>query len=161
MIGRLPALALVAFAALYLWQTLAIPLDPWSATEAINARTLPFAYGVVLFLVGAALLIRPHALPSSGGDQTGSEADAGTSRRWLKLAAQCVIIVGFGVAIPFVGPWVALGALLVASLLAAGERRLPILIFLPIGTAAAAWLIVAVLLDVYVDPGSLFARLER
>ena len=161
MIGRLPALALVAFAALYLWQTLAIPLDPWSATEAINARTLPFAYGVVLFLVGAALLIRPHALPSSGGDKTKSEADGGTLQRWLKLAAQCVIIVGFGIAIPFVGPWVALGALLVASLLAAGERRLPILIFLPIGTAGAAWLIVAVLLDIYVDPGSLFARLER
>ena len=167
MIRRLPALALMAFAGIYLWLAAAIPLDPWSAMEAINARTLPFAYGVALLIVAVALLFqggrgpnnRPPA-PSGDGEGTGGER-AATWRRWRKLAAQCAIIAVFGFVIPVAGPWLALAGLLLASLWAAGERRLRVLLLLPACVAGAAWLLVAVLLDVYVDPGSLFANAAR
>lgn len=162
MIRRLPALALVAFAGIYLWLALAIPLDPWSANEAINARTLPFVYGVALLIVAAALLFHGGDAASDGEQAaSGDDRTAGDRRRWLKLAAQCAIIAAFGFAIPIVGPWLALVALLLASLWAAGERRLPMLLLLPAATAGAAWLLVAVLLDVYVDPGSLFSNALR
>lgn len=166
MIRRLPALALVAFAGIYLWLALAIPLDPWSATEAINARTLPLAYGVALLIVAAALLFQATGAPSkpppaSGDGQTPDGERAAMRRRWQNLTAQCVIIAAFGLVIPIVGPWLALAALLLASLWAAGERRLPILLLLPACTAGAAWLVVAVLLDVYLDPGSLFSNAMR
>ena len=159
MIRRLPALALVAFAGIYLWLALAIPLDPWSANEAINARTLPFVYGVALLIVAVALLFHGRDVAGDGEQAPGGDDRTASDRqRWLKLAAQCAIIAIFGFAIPIVGPWLALAALLLASLWAAGERRLPMLLLLPVATAAAAWLLIAVLLDVYVDPGSLFSK---
>lgn len=162
MIRRLPALALMVFAGVYLWLALAIPLDPWSANETINARTLPFVYGVALLIVAVALLF--HGGDAAGeGEQapSGDDRTAGDRRRWLKLAAQCAIIAAFGFAIPIAGPWLALAALLLASLWAAGERRLPMLLLLPVATAGTAWLLIAVLLDIYVDPGSLFSKALR
>ena len=154
---RWPALALAVFAGIYFWQTAAIPLDPWSAAETINARSLPFAYSVALLILAVALFAAP-APPSRDNAQAGGDG-AGRSRRGLKLVAQCTIIAAFGFAIPFAGLWLALAALLAASLWTAGERRLPVLLAVPAGTALAAWLLLVVMLDVYIDPGSLFARI--
>lgn len=145
MTRRLPALLLAAFAAVYLWQALAIPLDPWSASESVNARTLPIAYAVLLLLVAVGLGIRPT--PSN---QTGS---TGSALGWRRLAGHGVVIVAFGMLIPLAGLWVSLGALLFACLLIAGERRPLVLVFAPLGTAVLAWLLLAVVLGVYIDPG--------
>ena len=144
--GALPALALAAFAVAYLWQALSIPLDPWSAAEAVNARTLPTVYAVALLLVCAALLLRTRSVDASAEQRA-------PPRRWLTLAAHSAAIVAFGVLVPLAGLWIALALLLLGCLLIAGERRVWVLAVAPVGTALAAWLLVAVVLDVYVAPG--------
>jgi len=145
--------ALAAFAAAYLWQAQAIPLDPWSASEAIHARTLPLAYGALLLVLALALLIR-SAWPRRSAE---TAPDAGSKRRWLTLAKHSAAIVGFGALIPFAGLGLALAALLLASLRSAGERRPLLLALAPLGTAGLAWLLIAVLLGVYIDPGRWFS----
>ena len=151
MTKRLLPLALIGFAAVYLWQASAIALDPWSAEEAINARTLPVIYACCLLILAVALFIRPP----TPGDAPSPPAEGW--RRWLTLAAHCGAIVGFGVAIPWAGPWLALAALLLASLLIAGERRWWVLVTAPAVTAAASWLLIVVVLGVYIDPGRWFS----
>ena len=129
----------------YLVQAWTIPLDPWSAAEVVNARTLPLGYGFGLLLVSVALLLAPHA----------SQAHPGM--RWRTLALHCAAIAGFGALIRFGGLWVATAALLLGTLLIAGERRVWVLLSAPIGTALTAWLLIAVALDVYIHPGVWFS----
>lgn len=145
MTRRLVPLALMAFAVAYLWQALAIPLDSWSAAETINARSLPTIYGIGLLVLALVSAIRPppRSLPEVSGSR----------RRWLSLAAHCAAIAGFGVLIPLAGLWIAVAALLLATLVIAGERRPTVLVLAPLGTAATAWLLIAVILDIYIDPG--------
>ena len=154
MTKRLLPLALVGFAAVYIWQALTIALDPWSAEEAINARTLPLLYGSGLLILGACLALRPVAHQNGARP---SRASSAVRRRWLGLAAQCCAIIGFGLAIPWAGPWLALAGLLTASLLIAGERRWWVLALAPVVTAASAWVLISVVLEVYVDPGRWFS----
>lgn len=146
---RLAPVCLAAFAVAYLWQTFTIPLDPWSAAEAINARTLPLIYGVALLAVSLALLARP-ATP----EPAAARIPVG---RWRVLGLHAVAITGFGVLIPWAGLWISVAALLLAGLLIAGERRPWVLATAPLATAGLAWLLIAVLLGVYIDPGRWFS----
>ena len=148
MTHRLAPLLLAALAVVYLWQTLAIPLDPWSASEPINARTLPLVYGFALLAIALVLASRP---PSP------TVAQFPPPSRWRSLAAHSVAIVGFGVLIPWAGLWISLAALLVAGLLIAGERRVWVIAAAPLATAGTAWLLIALVLDVYIDPGRWFS----
>ena len=133
---------MAAFAVVYLVAAWNIPLDPWSAAETVNARALPIVYGVGLLGVSIALLA-----------VTPAPRDARQGARWTTLGAHCVAIAAFGLLIPFAGLWVATAALLLAALLIAGERRLLVLTIAPVATAATAWFLIAVALDIYVDPG--------
>ncbi|MDE0659491.1 MAG: tripartite tricarboxylate transporter TctB family protein [Gammaproteobacteria bacterium] len=146
---RLAPLCLAAFAVTYLWHTFTIPLDPFSAAEAINARTLPLIFGVALLAVSLGLAARPST----------PEAEAAEIplQRWRVLAWHAVAIIGFGVLIPWAGLWISLAALLVAGLLIAGERRAWILAGAPLVTAGLAWLLIGVVLGVYIDPGRWFS----
>ena len=152
---RLPPLALAAFALAYLWHAITIPLDPWSAADAINARTLPILYAVALLLVAAALAVLPA--PDDESSPRPKAPASGAPKRWLGLAGHGTAIVAFGVAIPYLGLWIATWALLLASLLIAGERRLLVLALAPASTAAVAWLLVVGVLDLYIDAGRLFS----
>ena len=133
---------MAAFAVAYLVAAWNIPLDPWSAAETVNARALPFVYGVGLLAVSIALMaVAPPPL------------DARRGARWKTLGAHCVAIAAFGLLIPYAGLWVATAVLLLAALLIAGERRLAVLAVAPVATAATAWFLIAVALDIYIDPG--------
>ena len=147
MIRRLAPLGLVVFGLAYLWQALSIPLDPWSAAEAVNARTLPTAYAVVLLLLAGTLLARPGPVGADAPTRTTG------ARRWLTLAAHCAAIVCFGLLIPLFGLWVGIAALLGACLAIAGERRILVLAIAPLAIAGAAWFLLRVVLDIYVAPG--------
>lgn len=148
---RAAPLALAIGALLYLWRAFAIPLDPWAAAEPVGPRTLPIVYGFALLAIAGLLAVqRPASSPSP------ASSTAGARRRWWQLAAHCVAIAVFGIAIGWLGLWLALALLLVALLAIAGERRPAVLALAPLGTAAGTWLLVAVVLDVYIDPGPLW-----
>lgn len=133
---------MAAFAVVYLVAAWNIPLDPWSAAETVNARALPIVYGVGLLAVSVALLA---VAPAS--------QDARRGAHWKTLATHCVAIAAFGLLIPYAGLWIATAVLLLAALLIAGERRWAVLTIAPVATAATAWFLIAVALDIYVDPG--------
>jgi hypothetical protein len=136
---RLLMLALLAATLAYLALARQIPLDPWSAQELVNSRTLPTVYGSLLALTLVLLLLR--AAPRVRFPQHTGQA-AG-------LLAASVAFVGL---LPVIGVWVALGLLLVGAFLIMGERRPGPVVALGVGIPAFGWLAVEKLLGIYV-PG--------
>ena len=143
MTRRLVPRAILAIAVAYLWAATRVPLDPWSADEAVNARTFPLACGALLALFAAGLSLRGVPLTAGPG-------------RYGPLAAIVGCILAFIVAIPYIGLWPALGLFLCAALAVLGERRLPVLLGASLGTPALGWALVEALLGVYIHPGSLW-----
>ncbi len=143
MTRRLVPLAIFGVAVAYLWAAMGVPLDPWSAGEAVNARTFPLVCGALLALLAAGMSFR--GVPFTAGPG-----------RYGPLAAIVACILAFVVAIPFTGLWPALGLFLCGALAVLGERRLPALLGASVGTPALGWVLVEALLGVYIHPGSLW-----
>ena len=141
MTGRVVPLGLLLVAGIYLWATVRIELDPWSADELVNARALPLFCGILLALFATVMLLR---------GLTPSE----TGRRYKPLALMSACIVAFAALIPIVGLWPALALFLVVSLALLGERRPLVLTLAPVATALAGWLLIEVALGVYIHPGA-------
>ena len=153
MTRRITPLAFLALAIAYGFMASRIELDPWSAAEALNARTLPFIYAVLLALLCLPLLVRGMQVQRSAD---GDSADRADWRGWRTAGLIAAAVVGFGLLIPFAGLWPSAFLLLAASLLAAGERRWPVVLGAPAGLSALGWLVIENLLGVYLDPGIWF-----
>ena len=153
MTRRIAPLAFLAVAIAYGLLASRIELDPWSAAETFNARTLPFLYAVLLGLLCLPLLVRGVSVQGEPGDDRERGRDW---RGWRTAGLIAIAVVGFGLLIPRVGLWPSTFLLLAASLLAAGERRWPVILGAPAGLALVGWLLVEELLGVYLDPGIWF-----
>ncbi|MDE0450354.1 MAG: tripartite tricarboxylate transporter TctB family protein [Gammaproteobacteria bacterium] len=141
MTGRIVPLGLLLVAGIYLWATLRIELDPWSADELVNARAMPLFCGILLALFATVMLFRGLTPTETG-------------RRYKSLAMMAACIVGFAVLIPNAGLWPALALFLAASLKLLGERRPLVLTVAPLATALAGWTLIEVGLGVYIHPGA-------
>lgn len=153
MTRRITPLAFLVLAIAYGWMASRIELDPWSAAEALNARTLPFIYAVLLGLLCLPLLARGMRVKQDTGADV---ADRPDWHGWRTAGLIAGAVIGFGLLIPFAGLWPSAFLLLAASLLAAGERRWPVVLGAPAGLAALGWLVIEKLLGVYLDPGIWF-----
>lgn len=115
-----------------------IPMDPWTAEELVNARTLPTLYGVLLCLVVLLLFLR--ARPVAAGE---------AGLRLIRAGGICLLVVAFTAALAWIPLWVSLGLLLVASAAWLGERRWPALLALGLGMPLAGFIGIEWLLGVY------------
>lgn len=115
---RLLLLGLLTASVLYIVAARSIPMDPWTAAEAINAQTLPTVYGVLL---SAALIIALwRTRPASG--------TAIPPGRQLRLAGIAALVLAFTALIGWLNLWLALAGLLLGATWWLGERRwLPLL----------------------------------
>ncbi len=153
MTRRITPFAFLALAVAYGWMASRIELDPWSAAEALNARTLPFIYAVLLGLLCLPLLARGM---QAQGDRVADSHGRRDWRGWCTAGLIAAAVVAFGLLIPLAGLWPSTFLLLAASLLATGERRWLVVLGAPAGLAALGWLVVEKLLGVYLDPGIWF-----
>lgn len=136
---RLLALLFLLLGAGYLFEATRIPMDPWTAAETVNTRTLPLLYGSLLCLVSLALLFRP----------AGTRPENLDGYRVLRLIGVLVLVLGFVLALPYVPLWIALGVLLAALPLWLGQRSPVQIGLLAIGVPLVGWLGVEVLLGLY------------
>ena len=142
--GRVLPSILLAVGIVYFAVAYEITLDPWSAEEAVNSRTLPIAYGSILILLSTALFV--------GGMRVNVP-----KHNLAPLTLIAVSIMGFGLLLPWVGVWPALILLLVSCLLIMGERRWHIFVLAPLLTGFGGWLLIEFLLGIYVEPGSFWS----
>lgn len=144
-IHRLIPGLLIAFGVTYTWLASNIELDIWSQDETINSQTLPLFYGVTFTLL---------CLPLFFG-RTKIQLTSSSVKRFVPLT---VIIIFFGLIIPYVGVWVSLVFLLTSSLFVLGERRPTIILLAPSLTALCGFLLVETGLNIFLDSGSLWSR---
>ena len=135
---RLLLSSLLLLGGAYLWLAMKIPMDPWTAAETVNSRTMPLIYGVLLCLTLLGLLLRrPTASqPAAAG-------------RIIRVAGLLLITVCFVLALKMISLWLALGLLLAALALWLGERRLPLIFALALSVPLIGWLGIEVSLGLY------------
>ena len=119
---RLLQLTLFAIGAAYLTLVGQIELDPWSAEDTINSRTLPQIYGVLLCLAVLGLALGQRDRPG----ETSHPSLPKVKRLFWLSALICVFILS----LVWLNLWVALGGLLFGTLWTMGEKRLPVIVAL-------------------------------
>ena len=122
---RILLVALFGVGVSYLALVGQIELDPWSASDSINSRTLPQIYGVLLCLAVFALAMGQRDLVKAP-----SPIAKGKITRLVKL---CALISAFIISLPWLNLWVALAALLFGGLLTMGEKRWSVICALSLG----------------------------
>jgi len=121
----------------YLFTAWRIPMDPWTAEEPVNARTLPLIYGGLL--VVAVLLSWKRTIPAA----------AVAAGPLLRVTGVVVLTLGFLVALQFLNLWLGLTALLTTLALWLGERRVVPIAALAITVPLIGWVGVELLLNLH------------
>jgi len=113
-------------------------MDPWTAAETVNARTLPLLYGTLLCFTVILLLLRhaPKAPAVAGG-------------RLIRVGGIVLLTLGFVAVLNLLNLWLALGAVILTLALWLGERRYLMIGLLALCVPLAGWLGIEVLLGLH------------
>lgn len=134
---QLLKLLILGLGAGYLYTAWHIPMDPWTAEELVNARTLPLIYGGLL--VTAVLMSWKRTAPSEA-------IEAGPM---LRVAGVVILTLAFLLALQFLNLWLGLAGLLTALALWLGERRLVPITALVITVPLVGWVGIELLLNLH------------
>ena len=131
---RLLLVVLFGIGAAYLVLVAQIELDPWSAGDTINSRTLPQIYGVMLCLAVLAMAL---------GWQNPQDSASGPAKRKVKrLAWLSALICAFIVSLLWLNLWIALACLLAGALWEMGEKRWSVICALSLGIPLAGFVLI-------------------
>jgi len=145
--ARLGGLGFVVFSLAYGWAAQGIESLPVDAYEVMSARTLPNVLSIVGVILGAIMALSPtRELPVEGRSEPGG---------WLIVVALLAGIVGYALALPWLGFVGATSLFLIAGFALLGERRPWVLLVASVAPVLALWLILVVGLGVYLTPGRL------
>ena len=144
------AAALLSFGLAYLKLTSEIELDPWSALDAVNSRTLPQLYGLMLCLAVIALWIQRWRKSTSQRDPETVKPSPLSSFQIKPLLMLTGLIGSFVFALLWLNLWVATAGLLFALLWVMQERRWQVLAGLSLGLPITGFVLVERLLQMSV-----------
>ncbi len=112
-------------------------MDPWTAEELVNARTMPLVYGCLLI---AALLL------SLFRQQPAEQTESG---QLLRMAGVVALVIMFLLLLPKLNLWLGLAGLLIALALWLGERRVLLVLALAIVVPLIGWLGIEIVLELH------------
>lgn len=144
---RVGAMLFLLFCLGYGYQSTLIPLFPGDEYEPFTARTLPSA----LTWLGVALSLM---LLVTG--KTDDDSGAITDFNWKLLVGFLVLMALYGVGLTHLGFVLATSLFLLAGFYLLGERRKSILFGASFPFVIAFYLLLTKVLDVYLEPGTLF-----
>ena len=136
---------LIVFAA-YGQQALQIEMFPGQELEPFKPRTMPVALAV-----SGILLCIIHILQTFRGDSVDVTAWQGYD--WRRAGILCLVMLGYGFAFVPLGFIAATILFLLMGFLTLGERRIPVLVILPVIFTFAFWAVMTQLLGLYLAPG--------
>ena len=131
---RLLLVVLFGIGAAYLVLVAQIELDPWSAGDTINSRTLPHIYGVMLCLAVLAMAL--------GWQNPQGSASGPAKRKVNRLAWLSAPICAFIVSLLWLNLWIALACLLLGALWTMGEKRWSLICALSLGVPVAGFVLI-------------------
>jgi len=142
------ALLLLAGFLAYAYGTTLIVLFPGQETEVFSPRTMPAALAIGGIGLSALQLLR--CLRSGHRDR--SELGG---YDWFRSVLLCATMVGYGLLFEPLGFILATALFLAAGFAILGERRIGLLVLLPLTFSVAFWALMTKLLGLYLAPGLL------
>lgn len=141
------ALLLLALFLGYGLQATSIQLFPGQESEPFTPRTMPYALaicGVVLSLLQVLKSLRAPV----------TKRQDWRDFEWWRGTLLCLCMLAYGLFFDPLGFIPATALFLVSGFIVLGEKRLPVLVLLPLGFAIAFWAVMTRLLGLYLAPGA-------
>lgn len=144
---RLGGLIFLVLSIGYGYSATSIPLFPGEEFEPFSARTLPYALAVMGALCSAFLIL-------FGKDDTSGELDLASLD--IRLSTSLLLLmVGYGLALEWLGFLIATILFLMIGFWLLGERRLKTIVLVAVPFTVGFWLLLTKALDIYLAPGQI------
>lgn len=124
--------------------------------DVFTSKTMPTALAILGGIVSFLIIV----LPSSSNEEDRVEA-AFKGLDWKNTILLVILMVIYGLTIKVVGFILSTILFLILGFWILGERRIKVILLSSIPLVVIFWYVLSQLLDIYIDPGSLFFFMER
>ncbi len=146
------ALILLTFSIAYGLLAFKVPLTFLGQREAFNARTMPFALGIIGTLLSFLILI----LPSSQTDEEETVSDTFKGLDWPRVGFLIGIMIFYSITLRFLGFVISSIIFLLGGFYILGERRILLLFLGSVPLVLFIWFLMSRILGMYIAPGEIF-----
>ena len=129
-----------------------IPLTFIAEKESFNARTMPYALGIVGTALSFLMLVLP---PAASGEQAGIKA-AFRGLDWPRVGLLLGMMVFYGLTLRFLGFVISSILFLVGGFIILDERRLWLILVGSVPLVLFIWFLMSRILGMYIAPGEIF-----
>ena len=150
--GKAGALILLTFSIAYGLLAFKIPLTFLAQRETFNARTMPFALGIIGTLLSFLILV----LPSGQTDEEDNVKDAFRGLDWPSVGLLIGMMIFYSITLRFLGFVISSTIFLVGGFYILGERRIWLLLIGSVPLVLFIWFLMSRLLGMYIAPGEIF-----
>lgn len=146
------ALILLTFSIAYGLLAYKIPLTLLAQRETFNARTMPFALGIIGTVLSFLILV----LPSGQTDEEDNVKDAFRGLDWPSVGLLIGMMIFYSITLRFLGFVISSTIFLVGGFYILGERRIWLLLIGSVPLVLFIWFLMGRLLGMYIAPGEIF-----
>ena len=146
------ALILLTFSIAYGLLAFKVPLTFLAQRETFNARTMPFALGIIGTLLSFSILV----LPSGQTDEEDKVKDAFRGLDWPSTGLLIGIMIFYSITLRFLGFVISSIIFLVSGFYILGERRIWLLLIGSVPLVLFIWFLMSRILGMYIAPGEIF-----
>ena len=146
------ALILLTFSIAYGLLAFKVPLTFLAQRETFNARTMPFALGIIGTLLSFLILV----LPSDQTDEEDKVKDAFRGLDWSRVGLLIGIMIFYSITLRFLGFVISSIIFLVSGFYILGERRIWLLFIGSVPLVLFIWFLMSRILGMYIAPGEIF-----
>ena len=150
--GKAGALILLIFSIAYGLLAFKVPLTFLAQRETFNARTMPFALGIIGTLLSFLILV----LPSDQTDEEDKVKDAFRGLDWPRVGLLIGIMIFYSITLRFLGFVISSIIFLVGGFYILGERRIWLLFIGSVPLVLFIWFLMSRILGMYIAPGEIF-----
>jgi putative tricarboxylic transport membrane protein len=129
-----------------------VPLTFLAQQETFNARTMPFALGIIGTLLSFSILV----LPSGQTDEEDKVKDAFRGLDWSSVGLLIGIMIFYSITLRFLGFVISSIIFLVGGFYILGERRIWLLLIGSVPLVLFIWFLMSRILGMYIAPGEIF-----
>jgi putative tricarboxylic transport membrane protein len=146
------ALILLTFSIAYGLLAFKVPLTFLAQRETFNARTMPFALGIIGTLLSFLILV----FPSGQTDEEEKVKDAFRGLDWSSVGLLLGIMIFYSMTLRFLGFVISSIIFLVGGFCILGERRIWLLFIGSVPLVLFIWFLMGRFLGMYIAPGEIF-----
>lgn len=149
---KVGALILLAFSIAYGLLAYSIPLTFIAQKESFNARTMPFALGVIGTILSFLILV----IPSGESGEKASFKAAFRGLDWPRVGLLVGMMIFYGLTLRFLGFVISSIVFLMGGFWILGERRIWMVLVGSIPLVLFIWFLMSRILGMFIAPGEIF-----